>query len=228
VQLKNGVCQAKSNATALSFQGFTSGAFRKAWANIGEELDDPSLKEAGPKAMDHSRSVTERFYLSTRMKNTVAFSKAVGKNFIAGKNREEEEEMSGSSSGDEQNETDDDEKEEVDDTVNPKAKGLNAVQLQLVLKYFPMKGVKASSVTATGCDRAAKTDQAFKALYQALQQCIRAKCGDQTCKSGGRKCTYCHNPPLLARKTMAYALRSYSNKLKKSEIPDEDIIEDSN
>jgi hypothetical protein len=82
-----------------------------------------------------------------------------------------------------------------------------------------MKGVKASSFTATGCggcDKAAKTDKEFKALSQALQQRIRAKCSDQTCKSVGKKYTYCNNPPLLAMKTMAYALHSYNNKLKKN------------
>jgi hypothetical protein len=50
----------------------------------------------------------------------------------------------------------------------------------------------------------------------------------KTCKFRGKKCTYCYNPPFLARKTMAYALRMYSNKLKKNKNPDEDIIEDSN
>ena len=107
-------------------------------------------------------------------------------------------------------------------------RGLNPMLLQLVLKHFPMKGVKPSSVTATGCDKAAKSNAEVKALYLALQQCMKAKCGNQTCKSRGKKCTYCHNPPYLARKTMAYALRMYSNKLKKNKNPDEDIIEDSN
>jgi hypothetical protein len=78
-----------------------------------------------------------------------------------------------------------------------------------------MKGVKPSSVTATGCDKAVKSDR------------MKAKCANQTCKSGGKKCTYWHNPPYLARNTMAYALRTYSNKLKKNQNPDEDIIEDS-
>ncbi len=162
------------------------------------------------------------------MKNTAAFSKAVGKNFIGSKNKEDQEEESGSSSGDEQNEPDNDEKEEVEETANPNAKGLNAMQLQLILKHFRMKRVKASSVTATGCDKAAKTDQDFKVLYQALQPRVRAKCSDESCKSGGKKCTYCHNPPPLARKTMAYALWTFSNKLKKNQTLDNDIIEDSN
>jgi len=165
------------------------------WSNICKDVDDPTIKEAGPKAMNHSRAVTEWFYLKTWMKNTAAFSNAVGKNFIAGKNQEDEQQTSGSSSWDEQIESDTEEKEEVEETADPNVRGLNPMLLQLVLKHFPMKGVKPSSVTATGCDKAAKSNAEVKALYLALQQCMKAKCGNQTCKSRGKKCTYCYNPP---------------------------------
>jgi len=179
-----------------SFKGFTSGAFRKAWANIGEDLDDADLKEAGPKSMDHSRLVTERFYLCTRMKNTAAFSKTVGKNFMAKKKEDGDAEMSGSSSGDEHTDSDIDDEDKEDATTDPNARGLNPIQLQLVLRHFPMKGAKASSVTATGCDKAAKIDKEFAALYEALKLCIKRKCSDQMCKSGGKKCLYCRNPEI--------------------------------
>jgi hypothetical protein len=129
------------------------------------------------------------------MKNTAAFSNAVGKNFIAGKNQEDKQQTSGSSSRDEQIESDTEEKEEVEETADPNVRGLNPMLLQLVLKHFPMKGVKPSSVTSTGCDKAAKSNAEVKALYLALQQCMKAKCGNQTCKSRGKKCTYCYNPP---------------------------------
>jgi len=61
------------------FKGFTSGAFRKAWANMGEELEDTTLRNYGPKSLDHSRAVTEKYYLNKRMATTANFSKAVTK-----------------------------------------------------------------------------------------------------------------------------------------------------
>jgi hypothetical protein len=61
------------------FKGFTSSAFQKTWANMGEELEDPSLRDYGPKSLDHSRVVTEKFYLNKRMATTANFSKAVAK-----------------------------------------------------------------------------------------------------------------------------------------------------
>jgi hypothetical protein len=61
------------------FKGFTSSTFRKTWANMGEELEDPSLRDYGPKSLDNSRVVTEKFYLNKRMATTANFSKAVAK-----------------------------------------------------------------------------------------------------------------------------------------------------
>ena len=61
------------------FKGFTSGAFRKAWANMGEELEDTTLRDYGPKSLDHSRAVMEKYYLNKRMATTANFSKAVAK-----------------------------------------------------------------------------------------------------------------------------------------------------
>ncbi len=37
------------------------------WANISNDLDDPTLKDAGPKAMDHLRSITEQLILPEQM-----------------------------------------------------------------------------------------------------------------------------------------------------------------
>jgi len=61
------------------FKGFISGTFRKTWANMGEHLEDPTLRDYSPKSLDHSCEVTEKFYLNKRMANTANFSKAVGK-----------------------------------------------------------------------------------------------------------------------------------------------------
>jgi hypothetical protein len=166
VQVKNGVCQTKSNTPALSFNRFTSGALRKMWAIISNDLDDPTLKEVGPKAMDHLRFITEQFYLNKCMKNMVVLIKAVGKNFIANKDQDNKSEMSVFSSGDEQLGSENEEKDQVDKTTDPNARGLNPVQLQLVLKHFPMKGVKPSSVTATGCNKAVKSLQAQELFIQ--------------------------------------------------------------
>jgi hypothetical protein len=55
--------------------------------------------------------------------------------------------MTWSSSGDEPTDSDRDDKDEEDPTMDP-----NPLQLHLVLKHFPMKGVKVSSIIATGCD----------------------------------------------------------------------------
>jgi len=79
------------------FKGFTSGAFQKAWANMGEELEDATLRDYGPKSLDHSRAVTEKYYLNKRMATTANFSKAVAKAI----RREDDESASGGSTSEE-------------------------------------------------------------------------------------------------------------------------------
>jgi hypothetical protein len=46
---------------------------------MGEELEDSILRDYSPKSLDHSHSVTEKFYLNKRMATTANFSKAVAK-----------------------------------------------------------------------------------------------------------------------------------------------------
>ncbi len=108
-------------------------------------------------------------------------------------------------------------KEEESPTSKPTMKGITRQQLQVVLRCFPMEGLKVPSVTSGDCEKMSGTDPEFKALYEALKRRNLRKCENQGCKGSEGKCQFCRNPAILARKTMFAALRSHLYQLRKNQ-----------
>ncbi len=102
-------------------------------------------------------------------------------------------------------------------TAKPTTKGITQHQLQVVLRSFPIKDLKVPSITSGDCERMSGRDPEFKALYEKLKERNRRKCQNQGCKGAEKKCSYCRNPAILARKTMFAALRSLQAQLRKNQ-----------
>jgi len=81
------------------------------------------------------------------------------------------------------------------------------------LSTSPWRGSRCHPLLPLDVTRLQRATRKFRPCMMPCSNTSRAS-AVMICKSGGKKCKYCQNSPYLAMKTMAYTLRTRSNKLK--------------
>ncbi len=157
------------------------------WANLAEELPEEKIRECAPKAVDHSKGVTEKFYLSKRHVEAARFTKAMTKhpfkNMMSGESdismEEGEEEVSPQNNesianveaeGDSSSEEDAESSEIVGKTTSlALTKGLTKAQKELIIKQLCPGLAKRQRNGELEVNEACKRSVDFKKLYDALK-----------------------------------------------------------